>query len=130
VAANVESDCGTWTFAHHQAHVFEVRDRFLGRVDVRVRHDLQQRRAGAVQIDARVAAATRFVVRVLARVFFKMRADDADALGGGILGGFNVEPAVVAKRQVVLAALIVLRQVRIVVVLAVPFRETGLLAGV
>ncbi len=38
---------------------------------------------------------------------------------------FDLQPAVLAERQVVLADLVVLRQVGIVVVLAVPLGESG-----
>ena len=50
------------------------------RAQIGLGDDFQQRRAGAVQVDAAVAAAARFVVHVLAGVFFEVGADDADPL--------------------------------------------------
>ena len=99
-----------------------------------MRNDLQKRRAGAVEVDAGIAPSPGFVVRVLARVFFEVRANDADALRRvtllGVRVDVDIEEAFVAERQIVLADLVVLRQVRVVVVFAVPFGKAGLLAGV
>ena len=50
------------------------------RTHVGLRDDLQQRRAGAVQIDAAVGLAGLLVVHALAGVFFQMGPDDADPL--------------------------------------------------
>ena len=52
-----------------------------GRAHVGLADDFQQRRAGAVQVDAAVGLAGRLVVHALAGVFFEMGADDADPLG-------------------------------------------------
>ena len=65
-----------------------------------------------------------FVVHALAGVFFQMGADDADLLGlEAPLGIADLQLAVVAERQIVLADLIALGQVGIVIVLAVPLGE-------
>ena len=53
----------------------------IGRGDVGLADDLDQRHAGAVQIDrGPLAAVGQAVVQALARVFFEMHARDADAL--------------------------------------------------
>ena len=99
------------------------------RAHVGLADDFQERRAGAVQVDAAVGLAGHFVVHALAGVFFEVGADDADPLGRKLaLGIADLQPAVVAQRQVVLAGLVALGQVGIVVVLAVPLGEAGDLA--
>jgi hypothetical protein len=57
--------------------------RLVGRVDVRRRHDLDQRRPAAVEVDERVdgaadPAAPAADVRRLRRILFEVRPDDAD----------------------------------------------------
>ena len=99
------------------------------RAHVGLADDFQERRAGPVQVDAAVGLAGHFVVHALAGVFFQVGADDADPLGRKLaLGIADLQPAVVAQRQVVLADLVALGQVGIVVVLAVPLGEAGDLA--
>ena len=67
------------------------------RTHVGLADDFQQRRAGAVQIDAAVGLAGRFVVHALAGVFFQVGADDADSLRlEAPLGIADLEPAVVS----------------------------------
>src|SRR5262249_2192264 len=98
----------------------------------------QKRRAGAVEVNASVAALAAFVVQVLSGILFEVRANDADflcvATPGLMTGvrptGINFEPAVVTEGQVVLSNLVVLRQVRVVVVLAVPLGEASNASGV
>ena len=98
--------------------------RLGSRANVGLGDDLEQRRSGAVQVDQAVAAAPRFVVKVLAGIFFEMGADDADPPRLGRLRvGRDLEPAVGAEGQIVLADLITLRQVGIVILLAVPLGE-------
>ena len=53
---------------------------FGGRAQVGLADDFQQRRAGAIQVDAAVGLAGRFVVHALAGVFLQVGADDADPL--------------------------------------------------
>ncbi len=99
------------------------------RAQVGLADDLQQRRARAVQVDAAVGLAGHFVVHALAGVFFEMGPDDADLLRlEAILGVADRQVAVVRQRQVVLADLVALGQVRVVVLLAVPLGEAGDLA--
>ena len=57
-------------------------------------------------------------VAELAGVFFEMRANDSDALGW-TGGGWDVQFAIEAQRQVVLADLVALGQVRIEVIFSV-----------
>ena len=105
------------------AQLFDVALRLLGRSDVGLRHDLEQRHPGAVVVDEREvgvvdATADADVLR-LARVLFEVRARDADAYA------VDVEPAVDRDRLVVLRRLIVLRHVGIEVVLAREHRTLG-----
>jgi hypothetical protein len=87
----------------------------LGRPQVRLRNDLQQRRACPVQVDAGVAIEP--LVNRLAGVFLEVRAGYSDALLV-TLSVRNEEFAVLDDGQLVLAYLVALRQVRIEVVLA------------
>ena len=94
----------------------------VGRAQVGLGHDLDQRGAAAVEVhDARLgpvdpARAAR--VDQLRRVLLHVHAVDAHV----------AEPAAGAERDVVLADLVALRQVRIEVVLAVEDRARGDLA--
>jgi hypothetical protein len=88
--------------------------------------DFQEGRSRAIQINEAIGAAAFLVVQHLAGVFFEVNADYADPLCAILL--FQVQAAVVTERQIVLADLIILGQVGIVVVLAVPFRERSDLA--
>ena len=116
-------------YVKQQLQLGEIGLGFGRRAHVGLADDFQQRRAGAVQVDAAVGLAGQLVVHALAGVFFQMGADDADPLGlDPSLGIADLQPAVVAERQIVLADLIALGQVGIVVVLAVPLGEAGDLA--
>ena len=84
--------------------------------------DLEQRRAGAVEVHARLVAA--LVVGGLAGVLLEVRAADAHDLGLAVVA-VDLDAAVEAERLVVLADLVALREVGIEVVLAVPLRELG-----
>ena len=99
----------------------------LGRgAHVGLADDFQKRRARPVQVDAAVGLTGYLVVHALARVFLEVGADDADPLGRELaLGVGDLQPAVVAQRQVVLADLVALGQVGIVVILAVPLGGAG-----
>ncbi len=95
-----------------------IRDRFGGAAHVRLGDDLQQRRAGAVQVDAGHALIV-FMQR-LAGIFFQM--------GARQLYGFQFRLAVLLEherqcaalhyRTFELADLVALRQVRIEIILA------------
>ena len=101
--------------AHQRVDLLHVRDRFLGRAHVRLGDDLEQRRAGAVQVDA--AGVREALVQRLAGILLEVRARDADGLDGAVLE-HDVERAARDDRLLVLADLVALRQVRIEVVLA------------
>ncbi len=93
----------------------DVGDRFLGRADVRLGDDLQQRCAGAVEVDA--AHAVEVFVQALAGVLFQVRAGDADAPRAAVFQG-NVQIALADDGMVHLAGLVALGQVGVEVVLA------------
>ncbi len=97
----------------------------LGRADVRLGDDLDQRYAGPVVVDQRVggpvdAPGGPADMQGLAGVLLHVDAGDADPVDLPV--GLHVEPAILAQRLVVLADLEVLRHVRVEVVLA---RETA-----
>ena len=93
----------------------------VGRVDVGLGDDLEQRRAAAVEVDERrgraVDAARRRDVDVLRRVLLEVRADDPDL--DVAVGRRHGETPARAERLVVLGDLVRLRVVGIEVVLAV-----------
>ncbi len=62
-----------------QLQLGQIRFGLFGRADIRVADDLQQRRARAIQVDAAVRLAGRFIVHTLAGVIFQVSADDADS---------------------------------------------------
>ena len=72
------SQSETPSLAEQQANLFQIGLGLLRGWQVGLADDLQQRRAGAVEIDQAVAAGARFVVQHLAGVFFEVGADDAD----------------------------------------------------
>ena len=92
-----------------------VGDRFLRRAQIRLRHDLEQRRACPVQIDAGITVES--LVDRLTGIFLEVRPRDADTLLVALVVG-NEEFAVFDDGQLVLANLVALRQVRVEVVLA------------
>ena len=100
---------------HQGVNLLHVRDRLLGRPHVGLGDDLEQRGAGAVQIDA--AGVRQSLVQRLARVLLEMRAGDADGLDGPVVE-HDLQPALLDHRQLVLTDLIALRQIRIEVILA------------
>ena len=87
-----------------------------------LRHDLEERCAGAVEIHACDPAEA--LVQRLAGILLQVRAGNGDALGAAVIE-HNVESALRHDRQLVLADLIALRQVRIEVVLAREHRLAG-----
>jgi len=95
---------------------------FLGAAHVWLGHDLQQRRAGAVQVDA--GGTVELFMQALAGVFFQVRAGYADTLDGAVFQR-DIQVAFADNRQLHLADLIALGQVRVEVVLA---REHAVLA--
>ena len=95
--------------AHQRVDGLDVGHGFLGTAHVRLGHDLQQRRAGTVQVDA--GGAREFFVQAFAGVFFKVRTGDADTLDCAVFQG-NVQVALADNRQFHLADLVALGQVR------------------
>ena len=98
---------------------------FGGGAHFRFRHDLEKRRAGAIEIDA--GAALDEAVNGLAGVFLKMSSRQVDGLDVRIpLLGLNGEGQLATEddRQLELADLVALGQVRVEVVLAV---ENGMI---
>ena len=102
--------------AHQRVHLLHVGHGFLRRAHVGLGDDLEQRRAGAVQVDA--GQPWQALVQRLAGVLFEVRARDADAL-------LACRPRARCRcgpsptiGQLVLADLVALRQVRVEVVLA------------
>jgi hypothetical protein len=85
-----------------------------GGAHVRLGDDLQQRRAGAVEVDA--GHAVEVFVQRLAGVLFQVGAGDADGLGR--VADLDVEAAALDDGQLELADLVALGQVGVEVVLA------------
>src|SRR6266542_3963122 len=108
----------------------EVRAGLLGRADVRLRDDLDERHAGPVVVDQRVLglrdAPGRSHVGGLAGVLLHVHPSDADPMGYPI--DLHVEVSREADRKVVLGDLEVLRHVRVEVVLPVEERVPSDLA--
>ncbi len=96
----------------HGAH---VGDRLGSRAHVGFGDDLDERRAGAVEIDSRHALED--IVQGFSGVFLQMRAGYADSEGFTVLLR-DLDVSVVDDGQLILADLIALGQVRIKVVLA------------
>ena len=107
-----------------QFHFGQKRLRFRWRSHVRVADDFQQGRTTAIQIDTTVGFTGRLVVHTLAGVLFQMRSNDAYAFR--LERRFRIadlQKALPRHRQVKLAGLIALGQIRIVVILAIPLGE-------
>ena len=98
---------------------FHVGAGFFGRRHIRLGNDLDERNARAVVIDVRRQRIRdrRARVNKLACILFHMDAQDADAFRA--IFRLDVDVAMLGNRQVILRCLEVLRQVWIVVVLAV-----------
>ena len=106
----------------------QKRERFLRRVDFRLRHDLHQRYAGTIEVDSRAV----LKVEALGHVFLEMNAHEMHFLVGRsdiflcVLRVSQIvqwDGAVGAKRHVVLRDLIVLRHVRIEIVFAIELAD-------
>jgi len=100
--------------AHERVQRLGVGDRFLRRAHVRLRDDLEERGARAVQVDA--AHAAEILVQRLARVLLEVRAGEAHALLA--LAQHDRDRAAGDDRLLVLADLVALRKVRVEIVLA------------
>ncbi len=106
----------------------QKRERFLGRIDLGLGHDLHQRRAGAVEIDSRA----RFEMETLRHIFLEMNAHQMHLLVWRrdiflrvlrISEIVQRHTAIGAKRHVVLRNLIILRHVRIEIILPVELAD-------
>ena len=107
--------------AQEQLQLLGVAPGLLGRADVGIGHDLHQRCAGAVEVDQADLASIRIGgMDELRGVLLEVRPRDPD--GERALRRLDRQPAGRGERQVVLADLVALGQVRVEVVLAVPAR--------
>ena len=101
----------------HLLDLGEIRVRFVGAAHVRLAHDFDQWRSGAVQIHVGVAVGIlEAFVDALAGVVFHVDARDPDALVDA--ADLDVDIAVLGQRLIVLRDLVALGQIRIEVVLA------------
>jgi hypothetical protein len=101
------------------SHGFRCRATDAGHTDIGLGNNFQQRRAGAVQIDARHAV--EVLVQRLACIFLEVSARQPYRLQVGLtaFGLYDeAEAAALHYRNLVLADLVALRQVRIEVILA------------
>ena len=73
---------------HQRMQRLRIRDRFGGAAHVRLGDDFQQRRAGAVQVDA--GHAREVFVQRLAGVFFEVRARQVDVFSYASLPAFSL----------------------------------------
>ena len=98
----------------HSSKSSQIVPRFFGTSDVGLAYNLQQRYAGAVQIDeTRVAPQ---IVNVFPRVLFHVDAGQSDSFGYPVKS--DVDVAVGADGKFVLADLIAFRQIGVKVVFA------------
>src|SRR5258706_1718570 len=97
---------------------FGVCDGFTGAADIRLGDNFEQRRAGAVEIDA--GGVRESVVQRLARVFLEMRTGQRNFFGNFV--DQYLDGSALHHRNLVLADLVALGKVRVEVVLA---REHG-----
>ena len=105
--------------AQQQLELLGVAPGLLGGPDVRLGDDLHQRHAGAIEVDEAEPLARRpLAVDELRGVLLEVGAGDARRERA--VGGVEGERPGGCERQVVLADLVALRQVRVEVVLAVP----------
>ena len=103
--------------AQDRAQLGHIGARLVRRAQVRLRHDLHQRHARAVEVDE--AQGRVQVVDRLAGILLEMQALDAHGDGLAALRHVHDHLALAHDRALVLADLVALRQVRIEVVLAV-----------
>ena len=101
--------------ANQRVHFLEIGHGFFRRAHVGLGDDFDERRAGAVEVDAGLLRQA-FMQR-LAGVFFQVRTRDTDTLLCAIVE-HDVHVTLANHRQLVLADLVTLGQIRIEVVLA------------
>ena len=90
----------------------EIISRLFGASDIGLSYNLQQRYAGAIEIDETGVAPQ--IVNVFASIFFHMDAGQSNAFGDPVRSDIDV--AVGADRELVLADLIAFRQIGIKVI--------------
>ncbi len=95
--------------------LLHVSDRLFGGPHVGLGDDLEERRAGAIQIDA--ARVRKTLVKGLSRILLEVRPRDPDRLCGAVIE-HDADRSVADDRMLVLADLIALRQVGIEIILA------------
>ena len=108
--------------AHQRVHLLEIGHGLFRRTHVGLGDDFDERRAGAVEIDAGLLR--QALVQRLAGVLFEMRARDADALLRAVVE-HDVQVSLGHHRQLVLADLVALGKVRVEVVLAREHRASA-----
>ena len=81
-AAFLHVAIGNAQVRQQKPHFLKVRLGLGWRAEFGLADDFQQRRTRAVQVDAAVGLARRFVVHALAGVFLQMGTNDADPLRG------------------------------------------------
>src|SRR5690606_37868328 len=113
--------------AHGLPQLPEERGRLGAGVHVRLRHELHQRRSGAVHIDQRVALGAVVAVEEPSGVLLEVDALEVDGLRAAV--DLDLEFAAEAEGLVELGDLVALHQVRIGVVLAVELRVARNLAA-
>ncbi len=110
--------------AEQQLELLGVAPRLLGGPDLRFGDDLHERGARPVEVDEADLAPVRIhPVDELGRVLLQVCPGDRH--GERPIGGVEGEPAARGQRQLVLADLVALGEVRIEVVLAIPARRRG-----
>ena len=107
---------------HHLVQLFHVGHRLLGRAQIRLGDDFQQRRPGPIEVDTRQTL--EILMQRLASVFFQMSASDADHLADALIQ-INGQLTLLHDGQFVLADLIALGQIGIKIILAGKDRAAG-----
>ena len=97
----------------------QIGGRLFRRAHVRLRHDLHQRHAGAVEID--IGLGRMLVMQALARILLQMQAGDAD-FAGLSFGKVEHDRALAHHRLGILGDLIAGGQIGVEIVLAVEHR--------
>ncbi len=102
----------------------EVGEGFVGGAHIGLAHDLDQRRAAAVQVDVGVAVGiAEAIVLALAGIIFHVDAGDADALLPAV--HLDIDEAVLGERLIVHGNLIALGRIGIEIILARETREAA-----
>ncbi len=122
-AAFLHFAIGHFDLTQQQANLLEIGLGLFGRREIGLADDLQEGGAGAVEVDQAIAAGPMLVMQHLAGIFFEMGTQNANSFAAGF--NIDLQPAIRAEGQVILTDLVVLGQVGIVIILAVPFGKGG-----